>query len=374
MQRRDFLIESGRATLGLSLLSLAGCSTSTSKLAGPRDVFLESLVADWGKGIPQWLQETKMPGVSIAILRDGKLAWRRGFGVKDTGTNEPVDHETVFAACSITKPVFAYAVMKLCEKGLMNLDTPLTTYTSERILDDPRLDLITARHVLNHTTGFPNWRNDNEPFAIQFTPGEKYQYSGEGFSYLQSVVVQVTRQPFEDFMRATVLVPFGMTSSRFTWDAAYARRMAKPHDQAGKRIEKKTPLSASERAENLARYGAAASLHTTPTDYARFILEIASPKPPDAFRLNENSRRELLRPHVKKNDVQSVSLAWMINRIKDVPPLFAHEGQDAGYYCLASASAERRSGLIIMMNGDNYEAFMAKLVPDQENLAKRFFS
>src|SRR6185436_485265 len=122
MQRRQFLIESGRTVLGSSLLSLAGCSTA------PKDVFLEALVADWEKGIPQWLQESKLPGVSIALIRDGKLAWQRGFGVKDTGTNEPVDNETVFAACSDTKPVFAYAVMKLCEKGLLNLETPLTKY------------------------------------------------------------------------------------------------------------------------------------------------------------------------------------------------------------------------------------------------------
>jgi len=99
-----------------------------------------------------------MPAVSIAIIRGGKLAWRRAFGVKDRGTNEPVDNDSVFAACSDTKPVFAYGVLKLCEKGVLNLDTPLTKYTSRRITADPRIELITARHVLNHTTGFPNWR------------------------------------------------------------------------------------------------------------------------------------------------------------------------------------------------------------------------
>jgi CubicO group peptidase (beta-lactamase class C family) len=74
----------------------------------------------------------------------------------------------------MSKPVFAYAVMKLCEKGVMDLDTPLTNYTPERFLEgDPRLDLITARRVLSHTTGFPNWRSEKTPLAIQFTPGER---------------------------------------------------------------------------------------------------------------------------------------------------------------------------------------------------------
>lgn len=103
-----------------------------------------------------------MPAVSIALIRDGRLAWRRAFGVKDTGTNEPVDVDSVFAASSDTKPVFAYGVMKLAERGVINLDTPLVKYTSRRVTPDPRVELITARHVLTHTTGFPNWRQTPE--------------------------------------------------------------------------------------------------------------------------------------------------------------------------------------------------------------------
>ncbi len=163
-----------------------------------------------------------MPAVSVAIMRDGALACRRAFSVKDTGANEPVDVDTVFAACD-TKPVFAYGVVKLSETGLLNLDVPLTTYTSRRIVADPRIELITARHVLTHTTGFPNWRQGPDP-EIQFAPGSQYQYSGEGFSYLQSVVEQITGQTFEAFMRDQMLAPLGMTSSRVSWDMAYARR------------------------------------------------------------------------------------------------------------------------------------------------------
>jgi hypothetical protein len=100
-----------------------------------------------------------------------------------------VDHETVFQAGSVSKTVFAYAVMKLVERNILDLDTPLTRYSPIRILEgDPRLDLITARHVLSHTSGLPNWRSERNPLSIRFTPGERYLYSGEGYSYLQSVV------------------------------------------------------------------------------------------------------------------------------------------------------------------------------------------
>ena len=173
MQRRKFLLDGGRAALGSGAFWLCGCSSRTPN--APKDAFLESLVAAWEAGIPQWLNETKMPAVSIAIVRDGRRAWQRAFGVKDTGTNEPVDVNTPFAACSDTKPVFAYGVLKLCEKGVLDLDTPLTKYTTRRITADPRIERITTRHVLNHTTGFPNWRQGKD-LPIEFDPGSRNQY------------------------------------------------------------------------------------------------------------------------------------------------------------------------------------------------------
>ena len=140
----------------------------------------------------------------------------------------------MFAAQSTSKPVFAYAVLKLCEKGVLNLDSPLTKYTPERVLaGDARLDLITARHVLSHTSGFQNWRSGTEPLEIHFAPGECWLYSGEGYSYLQSVVthltghvtvnacgnyeagVKVCATNINKYIKANLLVPFGMSSSGY---------------------------------------------------------------------------------------------------------------------------------------------------------------
>jgi CubicO group peptidase (beta-lactamase class C family) len=94
--------------------------------------------------------------------------------------------------------------------------------------------LITARHVLNHTTGFPNWRQGRD-LPIQFTPGSQFQYSGEGFSYLQSVAVEITGQSFQDFMRDDILVPLGMTSSRVDWDSRAVRGVDWHAVRAGRR-------------------------------------------------------------------------------------------------------------------------------------------
>ena len=385
MDRRRFLIEGTLATLGLSSLVPPASADAMQAPSKPRDAFLESLTASWEAGIPKWLQESKMPAVSIAVLRDGRLAWRRAFGVKDTGTNEPADVNSVFAACSDTKPVFGYGVMKLAEKGVINLDTPLVKYTKRRVTTDPRVELITARHVLSHTTGFPNWRQTPE-LPIQFTPGSQYQYSGEGFSYLQLVVLELTGQSFERFMLDNILVPLGMTASFITWDMSSVRTIAKPHDQDGKRIAGKyvTPPSGAEAAEGIARYGAAAMLMTTASDYATFLLEFLAPKPANNFRLNEASRREMLRPQVKTR-FGAEGLAWNLEEHDGMPQLFAHSGSDAGYYCLAAASLERRSGLMVMLNGDAYVPFLMKLLANPSgpapapqtiwpDFARRFFA
>jgi CubicO group peptidase (beta-lactamase class C family) len=121
MRRRAFLIESGRAAFGVSVARAQGNPKSTS---------WETLISDLEKQIPKQMEENLLPGLSIAIVKDGKLGWSRGFGVKDSVSKEPVDDDTIFEAASMSKAVFAYAVMKLCEKGVMDLDTPLTKYTS----------------------------------------------------------------------------------------------------------------------------------------------------------------------------------------------------------------------------------------------------
>jgi CubicO group peptidase (beta-lactamase class C family) len=116
--------------------------------------------------IPKLMRETSVPRCSVVLIRDATIYWRRGFGVRDAERRQSVDNGTVFEAASASKPVFAYVVMKLAENGIIDLDVPLTKYTNERyVSNDPRLDLITARHVLMHASGFPNWRSADDPMA-----------------------------------------------------------------------------------------------------------------------------------------------------------------------------------------------------------------
>ena len=343
--RRDFLVRSGHAALGAALFSHA--SSHAAQLTG--DAAWRALTTDLEAQIPPLMTELLVPGVSLVLIRDGAIAWRRAFGVKDASTNRPVDTETIFEAASMSKPVFAYVVLKLCEKKVLDLDTPLVTYAAPPLLDgDPRVKLITARHVLSHSTGFQNWRSDSEPLRIHFTPGTQYQYSGEGFAWLQAVVSHVTGQPIEPFMKANLFEPFGMTTSGYIWNETFAARAARPHDVKGRPEDNRKRTAA-----DVARYAAAGDLESTPTEYARFLLEMIAPRPPDAFRLTAASLKEMCRPHVKEPNAWGArGLGWQLVHT-DQGEIIQHGGDNRGFHAFAVASIERRFGAVVMTNGEN---------------------
>lgn len=153
-----------------------------------------------------------VPGASFAIFKGGKVIHYGVQGVKNMITREPVDENTLFGAGSITKPIFAFVVMRLVENGLIDLDKPLYKYlTFEDVAHDERYKLITARFVLSHQSGLPNWatRNEQGRFDLLFKPGTKFGYSGEGFEYLKRVVEKATRKDIGTILQEEVRLPLG---------------------------------------------------------------------------------------------------------------------------------------------------------------------
>jgi len=344
-----------------SLLALSACSRRPQP--SPFDHLAQS--------IPSLLDQHKTPGLALVIVRDAQIVWNRAFGLRDRAANAPATPATVFEAASMSKPVFAYAVMKLHERGILHLDTPLTRYTPERRLpSDPRLHLITARHVLSHTTGFQDVISSADPLKIQFTPGSQWHYSGEGYAYLQSVVnrlagrsftapcatfeadLRVCATDFDDFMRTRLLAPFAMNSSGYHTIEPMRPNLARPHDPSGAPL----PYRHSNGA-NAARYGAMGGLLTTAADYARFLIEILAPKPADDARLSIASLSEMLRPHIKVQDGPGYSihwaLGWKVAQTKELGTLISHGGDQPGFHCLAEFSPQRRSAYVLLTNGDN---------------------
>jgi CubicO group peptidase (beta-lactamase class C family) len=312
------------------------------------------------------MREAVVPGVAIALVKDGTLVWHRALGVRDAGGRQPVDERTIFAAASVSKTVFAYAVMQLHERGVLDLDTPLTRYTPDRILEgDPRLDLITARHVLSHTSGLPNFRSGAAPLRIHFAPGERFQYSGEGYWYLQSVVTHLNgridpaqcagyeagmRQcatDIDSYLRANVLLPCQMPSSGYVGNSILTQHAARGHDSMGRPL----PQGQSS-AIDAGRYAAMGGLSTTALDYAAFLREVLEPRTAPPFRLAASTRQEMLMPQIHVEGPKSWALGWEINEAAG-GPLFQHQGGQAGAQTFTAASLQRRSGYVILTNSDN---------------------
>ena len=166
--------------------------------------------------------------LSFAIIRDGKIVDTKALGVRDASTAIPVDDNTIFEAASLSKPVFAYAVLQLVDAGVLSLDTPLSKYVPDYVKDDPRADSITIRHVLSQASGLPNWRSKANPLRTYFQPGERFSYSGEGFLWLQQVVEAVAAESFNSVMARLVFDPLEMSRCSYVWRTDFEGRLRSP--------------------------------------------------------------------------------------------------------------------------------------------------
>lgn len=171
------------------------------------------------KALENLLIDNNLPGLQLAYTEKGKTTFYNA-GVGKAGISDKITPATVFRAGSLGKCVFAYAVLRLCDSGLLSLDTPLMRYigTYTRFdLKDPRYSMITARMVLSHTSGlaeFPQFET-GEPVKLLFAPGSSYSYSGEGYWFLQKVMEKITGKPFEQLMQEEVFKPLGMQRSTY---------------------------------------------------------------------------------------------------------------------------------------------------------------
>ena len=304
------------------------------------------------KDVPELMKKNGVPGLAIAVIRGGETAWLHGFGVKEVKTGQPVTGETVFEAASLSKPVFTYGVLKLVEQGKLGLDVPLTTYLPKPfVAGDERLAKITARIVLSHRTGFPNWPND-DGVSIYFTPGERFSYSGEGYIYLQRVVEQITAKPLNDYMREAVFTPLGMTSSSYVWRPDFDALTATGHDSDGKPTELAKPTEAL----------AASTLNTTAKDYALFVEAVLNGKGLKSATLREMETPEIaLDPECRiciKHEPKQLSknlfwgLGWGIER-KDGTDMLWHWGDNGSFKAFVMADPKTTSGVVMFANSEN---------------------
>ena len=341
------------------------------------------------------MQAFAVPGVGIAVVEDGAVAWSRGIGMANAQTQAPIAARTVFEDASLSKPVFAYLVMQLVEQGRIALDVPLLQYRRPDYLGDhPWLARITVRDVLRHTTGLPDWRRSpaTEKLVPAFEPGTRVTYSGEAFVWLQLVVEELTGQSLDAAMQAHLFGPAGMRDSSYTWNADLAARSVHGHpanDRAGGDVPRQVLREQWELAHKVAlRWGkplsawryedaqralpevlalappglvswpgdilanAAASLRTTVSDYARFLCLMMDGRQRASWELSDAARRAMLTPQISlPGRWTEKGLGWNMEQTRD-GPMFYHSGSNSGIFKnFALGDAQRRRGIVVLTNG-----------------------
>jgi len=285
-----------------------------------------------------------VPGAVVGVVDADGVARVVTAGTRGDGRGS-VDDDTVFAAASLSKPVFASGVVALVDAGALELDRPLSQYVAEPYLpDDERAASITARMVLSHTTGFPNWREDG-PLFLRWSPGTRWGYSGEGYAYLQQVVEHLAAASLDRYLADVVLVPLGMDDSSFVWRDADEARVAVGHHHGGK------PQPRSRASEAKA---AAGGLYTTGPDYLRFLMH----------SLTHDHR--LFEPQARIDDELAWGLGWGIEESEGGRAIWQW-GNNPGYKNFVIGRPADGQGVVVLTNGDRgalvYRDVVCRLLP-----------
>jgi CubicO group peptidase (beta-lactamase class C family) len=186
-------------------------SDTPLRTSGP----VSDIVSELEEFIPTYMEQEGIPGVAIALIRDGEVVWADGFGVTNTITGEPVTADTVFEVASISKVVTAYTALRLVEQGYLSLDEPVDNYLSEPWLPPSVYrKQITLRHLASHSSGLTDNLIPLDKSLI-FKPGSDFRYSGVGALYIQEIIEQVTGQSLDEVANAMVFEQLGMTLSSF---------------------------------------------------------------------------------------------------------------------------------------------------------------
>jgi CubicO group peptidase (beta-lactamase class C family) len=334
--------------------------------------------------VTRLMKAAEVPGVDIAIFDHGKVAYLKAYGLRDKDKNLPLTVDTVMYAASFSKVAFGYLAMKLVDDGILDLDKPVYEYLPKPLpeypkyadlADDPRYKRITARMLLSHTSGFPNWRflEDDRKLKIHFEPGTRFAYSGEGIDLLQLVVETITGKPLEDLMQSRIFARFGMTRTSIVWRDGFESDYANGYDEYGHSLGPDKRKNAD----------AAGSMVTTITDFSRFMLAVSEGK-----GLRSKTREQMFSPQIQiksKHEFPSLNeettdenkairlsygLAWGLYWTP-YGEAFFKEGHSDGWRNYTVWFEEKKSGIVIMTNSANGEGIFKELL---ETLLKDNFT
>ena len=333
------------------------------------------------------MEHYNVPGVSIAVINSNQIEWAKGYGTLEVGSNKSVNPNTLFQAASIGKSLTAIAAMHFVEEGLLNLDENVNDKLISWKVPENSFTVkekVTLRRLLSHTagmtvSGFRGYAEgekiptllqildgklpaNNEPIRVDKTPGKSFRYSGGGFQVVQQLLDDIENEPFSVIMQETVLEPSGMTSSAYELILPEKRKdiAAAAHSVNGR--------PAAGKWHNLAAFGAGGGLWTTPTDLARFGIEVSKAyKGMPSKIISHQSAGIMLTPQSDAGELGtevSRYLPGFCSQVKyGLGFILCGEGQDfmflhpghnlPGYRSLLVSMPEKGQGIAIMINGEN---------------------
>jgi CubicO group peptidase (beta-lactamase class C family) len=302
------------------------------------------------------MDSMNIKGISIAIINDAKVVYHRSMGIASIYSLDTVNDQTIFEAASLSKPVFAYFVMKEVEKGILNIDTPLYKYLPyPDVENDDRYKLITARMVLCHTSGFPNWRSDNPvnqqdgKLTINFIPGTKFSYSGEGYMYLRNVIAFLTKRNLynlDSLFQQEVSKPLNLNHAHFGMNVYVAKHLASAHE--GNKI-------VYDNGWERTSFESAGGLYTESISYANFLIAIMKEKGLKKESFNEMFKEQVKLPDESAEKKNGGNNGWGLG-FKIIPTTFgtclAHGGNNWGYTSSFMINKEKKFGYVFFTNAN----------------------
>lgn len=310
----------------------------------------------------------KIPGLSIAIIKDYKIEWVKAYGWADISEHRAVTTKTLFQAASLSKSLNGVGVLKLVQDKKLDLNADINNYLTTWKFPYDSLSSnkkITTANLLSHTAGltihgFKGYaKGDSIPTLSEildgkrpanskavrsmYEPGKKVEYSGGGITIAQLIVTDITKQKYEDFMWSQVLKPMGMTESFFTQppppDKQYL--LATGYNRYGEEMK--------EGKFNIYPEKAAAGLWTNPTDLAKYIIETQlSFHGKSGKVLTPEMTRLRLTPYLDKINAFGVFI-----NMKGNEKYFQHSGSNEGFGCQYRGSIKYGNGVVVMVNSDN---------------------
>ena len=312
------------------------------------------------------MKETAIQGLSIAVIRDYKIEWAKGYGWADVEEKRKVTTDTRFQAASISKSINSMGVLKLVEMGKLDPEADINNYlTNWKFPYDSisKNKKISVNNLLSHTAGldihgFPGYKKTDSIPTVQqildgkrptntkavrslFEPGTKFKYSGGGTTISQLVLTNITKSDYADWMQKNVLQPLGMTNSSYQQPPTATANLATGYYGNGNAVAGKFHIYPEQ---------AAAGLWTTPTDLAKYIIECQLAMEGKSKKvLSQAMMKKRLTPYIDSNAALGV---FIENRKGQL--YFNHNGGNEAFLCTSYGSMQDGNGVVIMINGENF--------------------